>query len=295
MAEVTRRRLGELVRGVFQVLEPEIDGLPAHEVLRRVETVVPPTPFENSNYPKNPHLRRYEKTVRFSTIGPVKAGWLLKSKGRWTLTEEGRAALQTFPDPEALMKESNRLYGEWKKAQPETSIDEGEEQQSVDASTTLEESEEAAWSEIGQYLRNMPPYDFQDLVAALLRGMGYHVSWVAPPGPDRGLDIIASTDPLGAKGPRIKVQVKRRGEKTTADGLRSFMALLGEQDVGLYVSTGGFTSDAEVEARMQEKRKIVLVDLERLFDMWVEHYSGIPEDERQLLPLKAVHFLLPRP
>ena len=44
----------------------------------------------------------------------------------------------------------------------------------------------------------MPPYQFQDLVAALLRAMGYHVAWVAPPGKDGGTDIVAYTDPLGA-------------------------------------------------------------------------------------------------
>jgi len=38
--------------------------------------------------------------------------------------------------------------------------------------------------------------------------MGYHVAWVAPPGPDGGVDVIAQSDPLGINGPRIKVQVK---------------------------------------------------------------------------------------
>jgi restriction system protein len=65
---------------------------------------------------------------------------------------------------------------------------------------------EGVWSEISRYLAEMPPYDFQELVAVLLRAMGYHVSYVSPRGPDQGLDIIAFTDPLGATGPRIKVQ-----------------------------------------------------------------------------------------
>jgi len=54
------------------------------------------------------------------------------------------------------------------------------------------------------------------------------------------------------------------------DGLRSFMALLGDDDVGLSVTTAGFTKDAEEEARTQEKRKVTLVNLEKLFDQWVE-------------------------
>jgi len=129
------------------------------------------------------------------------------------------------------------------------------------------------------------------LVAALLRGMGYHVSWVSPPGPDKGIDILAYTDPLGTRNPRIKVQVKRHQDAINVDGLRSFMAVLGDQDVGIFVSTGGFTSAAESEARTQEKRKITLLDLEKLFDLWVEHYDKLTESERRLLPLKPVYYL----
>jgi restriction system protein len=140
----------------------------------------------------------------------------------------------------------------------------------------------------------MDPYEFQELVAALLRAMGYHTAWVSPPGPDRGLDILAYNDPLGATGPRIKVQVKRRADRINVDGVRAFMALLGSQDVGIFISTGGFTSDAEREVRSQENRRISLIALDRLFDLWVEHYGSIPEEGRQLLPLKPVQFLAPR-
>ena len=87
--------------------------------------------------------------------------------------------------------------------------------------------------------------------------------------------------------PQIKVQVKRRSDKIAVDGLRSFMAVLGDQDVGLFVSAGGFTREAENEARTQEKRKITLLGLEQLFDLWLEHYAKVEEADRQLLPLPS--------
>jgi restriction system protein len=289
MAEITRRRTGELVRGVFQILLSHPDGLRAKEVLTQVEGLVPPTPFEASDYPSTPGVRRYEKNIRFSTIPAVKAGWLVKDKGDWSLTDEGRAAFQRYTDPERFMRESIRLFRQWKKNQPE---EEEVEEAATDAAVlTLEEAEESAWSEIESYLAEMSPFDFQELVAGLLRGMGYHVAWISPPGPDRGLDIIAHADPLGITGPRIKVQVKRRAEKTDVIDIRSFMALLADGDVGLFVCTGGFTKNAEEEARHQEKRRIMLVDLKRLFDLWIEHYEAIPEATRRLLPLRPVHFL----
>jgi restriction system protein len=291
MAEITRKRVGELQRGVFKILFDHPDGLPANEVLELLEKLVPPTEFEKSDYPKRPGVRRFEKIVRFATIAPVKAGWLVKSKGRWSLTDEGKKAYEKFQDPEKFVKEGGRLYRQWAESRPDTVSEVAEE--APDSASTIEEAEEAAWAEISDYLHKMPPYDFQNLVAALLGAMGYHVSWVAPPGPDKGIDILAHIDPLGTSVPRIKVQVKRREDKINAEGLRSFMAVLGDQDVGIFVSTGGFTSEAESEARTQERRKVTLLDLEKLFDLWVQHYDKVAEAEKRLLPLRAVYYLAP--
>jgi len=289
--EITRKRVGELQRGVIKILLDSLDGLPAKEVLRRLEQVVPPTEFEKSEYPNRPGVRRFEKIVRFATIAPLKAGWLIKSKGRWTLTEEGKKAYERFQDPEKFVKEGGRLYRKWAESRPDTATE--VEEEGPDVTSTIEEAEEAAWAEIEKYLQTMPPYDFQNLVAALLRAMGYHVSWIAPPGPDKGIDILAHTDPLGTNAPRIKVQVKRRADKINPEGLRSFMAVLGDQDVGIFVSTGGFTSEAESVARTQERRTVTLVDLEKLFDLWVLHYEKVAEADKRLLPLKSVYYLAP--
>jgi restriction system protein len=105
------------------------------------------------------------------------------------------------------------------------------------------------------------------------------------------MDIVAHNDPLGTSSPRIKVQVKRRQDKVSVEELRSFLAILGDQDVGIFVSLGGFTADAGAAARGQEKKRISLMELGKLFDLWVENYSKIPEKYRGLLPLRAVYFL----
>ena len=69
------------------------------------------------------------------------------------------------------------------------------------------------------------------------------------------------------------------------------MAVLGDQDVGLLISTGGFTSDAEAEARKQERRRVTLVDLEKLLDLWVENYEKIDEENKALLTLRPIYYL----
>lgn len=292
MAEITARRRGELVRGVFQILTDHPDGLPAKEVLTRLRAVVPPAAFEDSDYPNRPGVRRYEKIVRFSTIKTVKAGWLIKEKGRWSLSDEGRNALVQYGEPEDFDRQAGLLYWQWRHSLPPDAEDEAAEETPT-AEPTLEEAEEMAWREVQDHLMNLAPLDFQVLVAALLRGMGYHVAWVAPAGPDGGTDIVAYSDPLGIQRPRIRVQVKRKQGTVSVEGLRSFMAVLADDDIGLFISAGGFTKEAEMEARAQQKRRITLLDLERMFDLWVEHYARIPEDGRRLLPLKAVYYLAP--
>ena len=259
MPDITRRRTGELLRELFSILIAAPDGMRAKTALETLAGRVTLTPFEAGNYESG--NRRFEKIVRFATVDCVKAGWLLKDKGIWSITDEGRAAHAELTDPEAFYRRACQLYAEWRAAQPDS------EAAAVDAapstaanaaenaakavSVTFEEAEEQAWAEISQYLRAMNPYDFQDLVADLLRAMSDHVSWVSPPGKDGGLDILAWPDALGTRLPRIKVQVKRQQHAVNVDGLRSFMALLGDDDVGLFVCTGGFTKDAETEARTQ--------------------------------------------
>jgi restriction system protein len=78
------------------------------------------------------------------------------------------------------------------------------------------------------------------------------------------------------------------------EGVRSFLALINEDDAGLFVATGGFTRDAEELARTQERRKINLIDLERLFDLWVEFYPKLDELARERLPVTPIYFITPR-
>src|SRR6266851_2638959 len=172
MPEITRRRVGELQRGVFQMLLDHPDGLPAKELLEKLAKVVPPTEFEKSEYAKRPGVRRFERMARFATIGPVKAGWLVKSKGHWYVTEEGKKAYNQITDPEQFNREARRLYLQWRATQPET-IAELEEVtpegpspiEKAGEASTVEEAEETAWAEIEQYVQAINPYDLQKLVA----------------------------------------------------------------------------------------------------------------------------------
>lgn len=305
MAEITRKRTGEFLQELFTILIASPTGLPAREALQQLAARVTLSPYEADNYESGGG--RFEKIVRFTTVDCVKAGWLIKEKGTWSVTDDGRQALFRFPEPDAFYRRAVKLYAEWKASQPNADISDAvtdvlkpadEISDDLDTSAkavsvTFDEAEEQAWSEISIYLRAMNPFEFQDLVADLLKAMSFHVSWVSPPGKDGGVDILAWPDALGSWPPRIKVQVKRQQQAVSVDGLRSFMALLGEDDVGLFVCTGGFTRDAEFEARTQEKRRVTLINLDKLFDLWVEHYEKLTDHARRRLPLRPIRFLSP--
>ncbi len=68
-------------------------------------------------------------------------------------------------------------------------------------------------------------------------------------------------------------------------------SVLGGDDIGIFVATGGFTSSAEAESRQPGNRKITLIDLKKVYDLWVEHQSHVSEEHRQLMPLTPVYFL----
>ncbi len=301
MAEITRRRTGEFLRELFKILMASPGGLRASDALQTLARRFTLSPYEADNYVSGG--QRFDKIVRFATVDCVKAGSMQKDKGIWIVTDEGRKAYAELTDPEAFYRRAFKLYGEWRAAQPDAEGTDAAATASTDptaqentakaVSITFEEAEEHAWAEISQYLRLMNPYDFQELVADLLRAMSYHVSWVSPPGKDGGLDVLAWPDALGTRLPRVKVQVKRQQSAVSVDGLRSFMALPGDDDVGLFVCTGGFTKDAETEARTQEKRRIRLIGLDKLFDLWVEHYDRLTDQARRRLPLRPIQFLSP--
>ena len=292
MAEITIQRTGELLRKLVDILLSHPEGMRAQDALASLQNSVQLTEYEKGEFPSGGGTR-FEKIVRFATIDLVKAGWMVKDKGRWIVTEEGKRAYHQYKSPEQFYRTAQKLYWEWRRNQPERSTKVEEEVGEKKATITFEEAEEQAWGEIQEYLQNMPPYEFQKMVAALLKAMDYHVSWVAPPGRDGGMDILAWNDPLGTKPPRIKVQVKREKNSVKAPVLRSFMALLGDNDVGIFVSTGGFTRDAEEEARTQQSRQVTLINLERLFELWIEHIDKLEEEARDLFPLKPIYFLAP--
>lgn len=129
--------------------------------------------------------------------------------------------------------------------------------------------------------------EMQDLVAGILRAMGYKTQ-ISPPGPDRGRDIVASPDGFGFEHPRIVVEVKHRTGQVDSRSVRGFIGGRHPDDRGLYVSTGGFTRDAKYEAD-RSTVPLTLWDIDTLVRTLIDHYEQTDSETKRLVPLKKIY------
>uniref|UniRef100_UPI0040577560 restriction endonuclease n=1 Tax=Candidatus Electronema sp. TaxID=2698783 RepID=UPI0040577560 len=277
----------KLIHAALSVLQENDGEMPARELIDAVGQRVELDDWAKGHYEKTGAIR-WKSTLNFYSIDCVRAGYLVKKKGSWYLTAEGKEALKLGPTE--LLESAQQGYLQWKFQQQahkgEEIINDAAEQEEM----TLD-PEQIAREGLERQLGKFNPYEFQDLVGALLRGMGYYTPFIAPKGKDGGIDIMAYRDPLGTESPRIQVQIKHREAGASVQEVRQLMGLLQKEgDVGLFVSTGGFTADAKNTARSSHIH-VELVDLSRFISLWQEFYEKLPDADKALLPMTPIYFL----
>lgn len=129
--------------------------------------------------------------------------------------------------------------------------------------------------------------EMQDLIAGILRAMGYKTQ-VSPAGSDRGKDIIASPDGFGFEHPRIIVEVKHRKGQMGTGQIRSFLGGRHPDDRGLYVSTGGFSKEAYYEAD-RASVPLTLWTSDHVVRALIDHYEQTDAETKRLVPLKRTY------
>ncbi|MEN1927582.1 restriction endonuclease [Luteimonas sp. MJ250] len=168
---------------------------------------------------------------------------------------------------------------------PDPSSETGQDADLIDP---LADIESLAMERIKDSVSGLDWSDMQDLVAGILRAMGYKTQ-VTPAGPDRGKDIIASPDGFGFENPRIVVEVKHRSGAMGSQAIRSFLGGRHRDDRGLYVSTGGFSKDAFYEADRAQV-PLTLWTLDNLVRALVEHYDQTDAETKRIIPLRRMYW-----
>lgn len=269
------------------------------EIIKKIDSRIEFDDWAKAVYEKTGYIR-WHSMLHFFSIDCVKAGFLIKRRGVWFTTPEGEIAISL--GPKGLLDEASRKYREWAKDRdrnevlPDGAKDDSEEVEVTtrDLEMSFEQIQTKALDSIIESITIKNAYEFQELAAALLRGMGYFTPFVAPRGKDGGVDIMAYRDPLGTQSPRIKVQIKHRGAPTPVTDVRQLMGLLQKDgDVGIFFSTGGFTPDAKSTARGSHVH-VELIDLERFIDLWRQFYDKLSDEDKAMLPLTPVYFVAPQ-
>ena len=285
------------IYAALKILRDNGGELLRKEVMDKIRESVEYNEYEKEVYVKTGYIR-WESILQFHTIDCVKAGFLRKNKSIWTLTDEGRNALKL--GPEGLLSAAIKKYRRWdvenrldtSDVEQVNEIDVESDNNSQEQKVLLGRFEDEASNGIREYVFDKNPYEFQDLVAGLLCAMNYHISDIAQKGPDGGIDIIAYSDPLGTKQPRIIVQVKHRpNDAVSSDDIQKLAGTLKRTtDVGIFVTSGTFSKPAIKEAR-NSREHIELIDFDRFISLWVEYYNNMTDEQKNILPLHPIYFL----
>jgi restriction system protein len=133
--------------------------------------------------------------------------------------------------------------------------------------------------------RQISHTDFEDFTADLLRALGYQAR-VTAYSQDGGIDVIAHKDPLGVEPPQIKVQCKHLTGSVGAPDVQQLAGTLGHNELGLFVTLGTYTRDAQNIER--QRSGLRLLNGEDVVSMVLANYEKLPQSWRSMLPLTNV-------
>lgn len=282
-------RQQEAIRDALLLIKQNGGQMRSGEVFDEMAKTFPASEYENEKTKGG--SERWVNWLAFYSIDAVKTGFLVKDKGVWHITSEGEDAL-TIPIEDfaqALKDGYNKWYNETHSGCDEKNP---ESESATDTMIELDVVMAQAQKGIRDFINSKNPYEFQYIVAALFRAMGYYTPFIAPKGRDGGIDIIAHRDPLGTIPPRLKIQVKHYPTTSiTVDVVRNLRGVLSNNgEVGIIVSSGSFTNDAKREAR-NNHTPIRLIDIDEFISLWIEYYTSMKEEDRLLMPIVPIYFI----
>lgn len=276
---------GQILRFVHEFKkDDEVITYDPEERLYHVGNVISGYEYSSGFITDKPHVRKvnWKGTVSRDVLSAGARNTLGSIMTIIAIPEEVRKEIH-----EQMRKEQRGNNETGKELEPDLAEPEEEaEELELIKEDVIEKSNEF----IKDKIANLDWEQMQELVAGILRGMGYKTR-ISPKGPDRGRDILASPDGLGLEEPRIIVEVKHRSGHMGANEIRSFTGGLRVGDRGIYVSTGGFTKEARYEAE-RSNNPLSLIELDLLVELVVQYYDQFDSETRTLVPLRKIYWPL---
>jgi len=129
-------------------------------------------------------------------------------------------------------------------------------------------------------IQEMDPFQFEFLVAELLRKIGYENVEVTKRSGDKGIDVLGNLTVGGLTNVKTVIQVKRYKTGNNISG-KYITQLRGSAEVdqrGLIITTSNFTRDAINESKATNKMPVALVNGQKLIDLLFKYKVGVKED-----------------
>ena len=235
-------------------------------------------------------LPRWRMYAHFFSVDAVKAGFLTKERGMWSLTSGGAQALML--GEQGYFLKAQQGYKAWKAAQladsgnakvrselaPGVEVEEAPPEVRFEA--LRREVNSALAAEVLERVKSCSPVYFERLVVQLLIRMGYggsreEAGQAVGRSGDGGIDGIINEDRLGLDA--IYLQAKRWEGSVGEGPVRDFKGALDAKGAqkGVFITTSSYTPAAKEAARTSRSYKIVLIDGARLAELMIEHDLGV--------------------
>ena len=141
-------------------------------------------------------------------------------------------------------------------------------------------------------LYDMDPYQFEFLIADLLKEIGYENVEATKKSGDKGIDVIANLTMDGITNVKTIIQVKRFKAGNNISG-KIITQLRGSAEVdqrGLVITTSDFTKDAVQESKAPNKMPVSLVNGEKLLKLLIKHGVGIKKETVEVFSVDNEYF-----
>ena len=138
---------------------------------------------------------------------------------------------------------------------------------------------------IAERMFNLTPEEFEHFVTHLLTLVGFEAAATQLVS-DKGVDVIGTLNPEGLTNVTLKSQVRRVRSNIGIGDILMLRGTLGADEHGVFITTAGFTKQAQKEAQAEGKKPIALIDIEALVDLILEHYDELDEGYKQRFSLR---------
>lgn len=143
-----------------------------------------------------------------------------------------------------------------------------------------------------QKLYDMDPFQFEFLVADLLKKIGYENVEVTKRSGDKGIDVVANLTMDGITNVKTIIQAKRFKKGNNISG-KIITQLRGSAEVdqrGLVITTSAFTKDAISESKAPNKMPVSLIGGDKLLNLLIKFGVGVKTENVSLYSLDNEYF-----